>query len=98
MLVVQDGNPMGQTPNIRTQDASADLATRSDGNISNQGKAGNGPTINGSNQGASLDVEGRGKKKAIIQGRGKGVGAVPKGRNSVTPGWTGAGFDVDGRS
>lgn len=94
---------MGQTPNYRLQDASAvavatDLATRSAGNISNQGNAGNVPIINGSNQGASLDVEGRGKKKAVFQGRGKGVGAVPKGRSSVTPGWTGAGFDVDGRS
>lgn len=102
-MVVQDGNPMGQTPNNRTQDTSsvagtADLASRPDGNISNPGKVGNVPTINGSNQASSLDVEGRGKKKAAIQGRGKGVGAVPKGRSSVTPGWTGAGFDVDGRS
>ncbi|CAA0835542.1 Unknown protein [Striga hermonthica] len=42
----------------------------------------------------SNDGEGRGKKKSSIQGRVKGIGAVPKGRG---PGWTGAGFDVDGR-
>lgn len=42
------------------------------------------------------DVEGRGKKKSAMQGRGKGIGAVPKSRGS-TAGWTGAGFDVDSR-
>ncbi|KAK1409176.1 hypothetical protein QVD17_35701 [Tagetes erecta] len=36
------------------------------------------------------DVEGRGKKKTAMQGRGKGIGAVPKNRGSS---WTGAGFD-----
>ncbi|XP_076908785.1 uncharacterized protein LOC143565808 [Bidens hawaiensis] len=37
------------------------------------------------------DVEGRGKKKIAMQGRGaKGIGAVPKNRGSS---WTGAGFD-----
>ncbi|KAJ0705473.1 hypothetical protein HanPI659440_Chr14g0573831 [Helianthus annuus] len=36
------------------------------------------------------DVEGRGKKKNAMQGRGKGIGALPKNRGSS---WTGAGFD-----
>ncbi|XP_040866555.1 uncharacterized protein [Glycine max] len=40
--------------------------------------------------------EGRNKKKVNYQ-RGKGIGAVPKTRSS-TPDWTGAGFDVDGRT
>lgn len=47
------------------------------------------------NQKTVGDVEGRGKKKSAMQGRGKGIGAVPKSRGSA--GWTGAGFDVDGR-
>ncbi|XP_020240339.1 uncharacterized protein LOC109819140 [Cajanus cajan] len=41
--------------------------------------------------------EGRNKKKINFQSRGKGIGAVPKTRSS-TPGWTGSGFDVDGRT
>lgn len=39
--------------------------------------------------GGGGDVEGRGKKKNATQGRGKGIGAVPKRGTS----WTGAGFD-----
>ncbi|KAL8519439.1 hypothetical protein ACS0TY_010394 [Phlomoides rotata] len=50
--------------------------------------------INGPNQQPSSDSEGRGKKKTSIQGKVRGIGAVPKGR---APGWTGSGFDVDGR-
>lgn len=49
---------------------------------------------NGQNQQPHVDGEGR-KKKNVVQGRGRVV-AVPKGRGQ--PGWTGAGFDVDGRS
>ncbi|KAA8533796.1 hypothetical protein F0562_031313 [Nyssa sinensis] len=66
-------------------------------NISNQGSGGKVPVTNGHNQQPSVDGEGRGKKKSLVQGRGKGIGAVPKGRPSA-PGWTGAGFDVDGRT
>ncbi|XP_057423188.1 uncharacterized protein LOC130717094 [Lotus japonicus] len=40
--------------------------------------------------------DGRSKKKVNFQSKGKGIGAVPKGRAST--GWTGAGFDVDGRT
>ncbi|GFP84757.1 hypothetical protein PHJA_000619600 [Phtheirospermum japonicum] len=53
--------------------------------------------VNGQNSQVSSDGEGRGKKKSSIQGRVKGIGAVPKGRGPAGPGWTGAGFDVDGR-
>ncbi|KAJ1402531.1 hypothetical protein SESBI_27938 [Sesbania bispinosa] len=49
------------------------------------------------NQQTSNEGEGRSKKKVNFQIKGKGIGAVPKGRSSA-PGWTGAGFDVDGRT
>ncbi|KAA8539857.1 hypothetical protein F0562_026549 [Nyssa sinensis] len=67
-------------------------------NISNQGCDGNVPVMNGPNQQPSFEGQGRGEKKNLIQGRGKGIGAIPKGRGSTTPGWTGAGFDVDSRN
>lgn len=54
--------------------------------------------MNGQNQLPTNDGEVKGKKKSQFQGRGKGIGAVPKGRGSAAPGWTGAGFDVDGRT
>lgn len=59
---------------------------------------GNVPVLNGHNQQPSVEGEARGKKKSHFQGRGKGIGAVPKGRGSQAAGWTGAGFDVDGRN
>lgn len=65
-------------------------------NAPNKGDVGNTPGMNG--QQPSVEGEGRGKKKAQFHGRGKGIGAVPKGRGSQGPGWTGAGFDVDGRT
>lgn len=61
-------------------------------NISNPGNV-----ENGHNQPPHVDGEGR-KKKNVTQGRGRGIGAMPKGRGSAGPGWTGAGFDVDARS
>lgn len=67
-------------------------------NVPNQGNGGNVTVMNGQNQQPSTEGEGRGRKKIQFQGRGKGIGAVPKGRGSPAPGWTGAGFDVDGRT
>lgn len=67
-------------------------------NIANQGNGGNLAAMNGQNQQPNVEGEGRGKKKSVIQGRGRGIGAVPKGRGPTAPGWTGAGFDVDGRT
>lgn len=52
---------------------------------------------NGQNQKLPSETEGRGKKKNQFHGRGKGIGAVAKGRSSADSGWTGSGFDVDGR-
>lgn len=51
----------------------------------------------GPNQQPHNESEGRSKKKVNLQSKGKLIGAVAKGRSS-TPGWTGAGFDVDGRT
>ncbi|KAG6721092.1 hypothetical protein I3843_03G094800 [Carya illinoinensis] len=65
-------------------------------NVPNPGNGGNVAVTNGQNQQPSVEGEGRGKKKTLFQGRGKGIGAVPKGRGPPAPGWTGAGFDVDG--
>ncbi|KAL3652350.1 aci13 [Castilleja foliolosa] len=42
--------------------------------------------VNGQNPQISSDGEGRGKKKSSIQGRVKGIGAVPKGRGPAGPG------------
>ncbi|CAN4119052.1 unnamed protein product [Withania somnifera] len=62
-----------------------------------EGNARSGAAENGQKQSHSLD-DTRSKKKINVQGRGKGIGIIPKGRGSSGPGWTGAGFDVDGRS
>ncbi|XP_043718209.1 uncharacterized protein LOC122666148 [Telopea speciosissima] len=66
--------------------------------VRGQGNNGNGLAMDGHNQQPSVEGDGRGKKRIVNPGRGKGLGAVPKGRGSPGPGWTGAGFDVDGRS
>lgn len=55
------------------------------------------PAVNGPNQQPSSDSEGRGKRKSSIQGKVRGIGAAPKGRAPAGPGWTGSGFDIDGR-
>lgn len=52
------------------------------------------PTVSVNNLPPSVDGEGRGKKKSLLQGKGRGIGALPKGRGTAT-GWTGAGFDVE---
>lgn len=65
-------------------------------NTIKDGCAGNSP-IKDQNQQLSIDTEGRGKKKSSIHGKVRGIGAVPKGRGHAATGWTGAGFDVDGR-
>ncbi|KAG8381411.1 hypothetical protein BUALT_Bualt06G0119300 [Buddleja alternifolia] len=66
-------------------------------NISNEVNAVTS-AVKGQNEQVSIDGDGRGKKKNIIHGKVRGIGAVPKGRGPAAPGWTGAGFDVDGRS
>lgn len=97
-----DQSPVRSVQNSMAQDVSSVKDTQeslsgSSGNTSKEGNARSGAAENGQNQSHSLD-EARGKKKINVQGRGKGIGIIPKGRGSPGPGWTGAGFDVDGRS
>ncbi|CAK7337157.1 unnamed protein product [Dovyalis caffra] len=97
-----DGKPMGPAPNSPAQDASIPLSTAPGAGVAknapNEANGGNVQVPNGQNQLPNVEAEGRGKKKVHFQGKGRGIGAVPKGRGSGQPGWTGAGFDVDGRS
>ncbi|KAM7272186.1 hypothetical protein ACFE04_026849 [Oxalis oulophora] len=67
-------------------------------NVNIQANGTNASPTNGHNQQQAVDGETRGKKKVQFQGKGRGIGAVPKGRGAASPGWTGAGFDVDGRT
>ncbi|KAK9181696.1 hypothetical protein WN944_024835 [Citrus x changshan-huyou] len=98
-----DGKPMGpaqislvsDTPALPLSGTGAGVAQNA---TSNQGDGGNAPVMSGHNQHPTVEGEVKGKKKTHFQGRGKGVGIVPKGRGTGAPGWTGAGFDVDGRS
>lgn len=49
--------------------------------------------------GQQRPTETREKRRLANLGRGKGNNMImPKGRGSAGPGWTGAGFDVDGRT
>lgn len=97
-----DGQAMGPPQNTTATNASVPQTTEPGAgvtaNVPNEGSGGNVPVINGQNQRPSVEGEGRGKKKSQFHGKGKGIGAVPKGRGSPAPGWTGAGFDVDGRT
>ncbi|KAG5222221.1 RAB6-interacting golgin [Salix suchowensis] len=98
-----DALPLGPASNSPAQDASIPLSTAPNAGVAeiapNQTNGGNVQQVtDGKNQQPNVEGEGRGKKKVHFQGRGRGIGAVPKGRGSAQPGWTGAGFDVDGRS
>ncbi|MBA0880519.1 hypothetical protein Goshw_024934 [Gossypium schwendimanii] len=75
-----------------------DLRPTFSDNVPNLGNGGNVPAMNVHNKLPTNDGELKGTKKSHFHGRGKGIGAVPKGSGSTAPGWTGAGFDVDGRT
>ncbi|KAG7013196.1 hypothetical protein SDJN02_25953 [Cucurbita argyrosperma subsp. argyrosperma] len=101
--VTQEGQTMGNAQNSRVADSSG-VATSTEitGAKANesariQAVSGDAPVVNGQNQKPSSETEVRGKRKNQFHGRGKGIGAVPKGRSSADSGWTGSGFDVDGR-
>ncbi|XP_015878050.1 uncharacterized protein LOC107414452 [Ziziphus jujuba] len=99
--VLHDGKSIGPAHSITVPDASSvphsvEAGGAVNENVPNKGNVGNTPGMNG--QQPSTEGEGKGKKKSQFHGRGKGIGAVPKGRGSQGPGWTGAGFDVDGRT
>ncbi|KAJ6882960.1 hypothetical protein NC651_029280 [Populus alba x Populus x berolinensis] len=97
-----DGKPMGPAPNNPAQDASIPFSTETGAGVAenapHHANGGNVQVMNEQNQQPNVEVEGRGKKKVHFQGRGRRIGAVPKGRGFSQPGWTVAGFDVDGRS
>ncbi|CAA3005437.1 Hypothetical predicted protein [Olea europaea subsp. europaea] len=96
--VPSDGNPRGPAQHSITQDTSTLCTSETATGLAiNTSTRGNVPQTNGQSQQRSLDGDGRGKKKTMNPGRGRGIGAVPKGSGSAPPGWTGAGFDVDGR-
>ncbi|OVA00158.1 hypothetical protein BVC80_1671g25 [Macleaya cordata] len=81
-------------PDVPSNPQTIESAGRTSENARDQG---NVPVVNGQSQQPTIEGEGRGKKKVVNPGRGKS-GFVPKGRGSPGPGWTGAGFDVDGRT
>ncbi|KAG6754443.1 hypothetical protein POTOM_042482 [Populus tomentosa] len=97
-----DGKPMGPAPNNPAQDASIPFSIETGAGVAenapHHANGGNVQVMNEQNQQPNVEVEGRGKKKVHFQGRGRRIGAVPKGGGFAQPGWTVAGFDVDGRS
>ncbi|KAJ7975628.1 Actin cytoskeleton-regulatory complex PAN1 [Quillaja saponaria] len=95
-----DAKLLASSQNITNQDDTSVPSTTDRhvvANVSNQGNGENVRVVVGHNQEQSVEGEGRGKKKAHFQVKGKGIGAVLK-ATSAAPGWTGAGFDVDGRT
>lgn len=87
---MQNGTPSSASPAALTPEVNG-IATSNP----SQENGETVPTVNVQNQPPSTDGEGRGKKKSLLQGRGRGLGVLAKGRGPSTPGWTGAGFDVD---
>ncbi|XP_050225454.1 uncharacterized protein LOC126674946 [Mercurialis annua] len=92
-----DGQLNSTTIDVSSVPLSTEPSSKGPESIPNQANGGNVQSTAGQNQ-SILEGEGRGKKKIHFQGRGRGIGAVPKGRGSTASGWTGSGFDVDGRS
>ena len=95
---VQDGKPNSTALDVSSVPLSTTPGGKGSENLPNQANSGNVEVMPGQNQQPIVEGEGRGKKKIQFQGKGRGIGIVPKGRGSTAPGWTGAGFDVDGRS
>ncbi|KAL2334573.1 hypothetical protein Fmac_015786 [Flemingia macrophylla] len=91
------------TPNsqiyIDGRSSSLDSASQDDSSFSNTRESNSQevPVTNEHKPQPPSEGEGKNKKKVNFHSRGKGIGAVPKTRSS-TPGWTGSGFDVDGRT
>ncbi|XP_052186608.1 uncharacterized protein LOC127797608 [Diospyros lotus] len=99
--VLNDGKPTGPAQSSQPLDASSvpsPLPPTPAEIVATEENGGSAPVSNSHNQQSSVEGEGRGRKKIQIQGKTKGIGAVPKGRGPSGPGWTGAGFDVDGRA
>ncbi|KAK7270529.1 hypothetical protein RIF29_23741 [Crotalaria pallida] len=96
-----DGSPANSSHDGTKDNSSVPSTRESSGgsaeSVPNQSSGQKVVTNGPSQQTPANEGEGRSKKKVNFQFKGKGVGAVPKGRSSG-PGWTGAGFDVDGRT
>ncbi|XP_004496626.1 uncharacterized protein [Cicer arietinum] len=96
-----DGSSESSSQDSKTQDGSSIPTARetsggSAGTITDQSNGQKVAMTDRPNQQPPNEGEGRNKKKVNFQLKGKGIGAVSKGRSSAA-GWTGAGFDVDGR-
>ncbi|TYJ22179.1 hypothetical protein E1A91_A08G108900v1 [Gossypium mustelinum] len=102
-LSSHDVKAIGLTQGAATVESSSvsqttDLRPTFSDNVPNLGNGGNVPAMKLHHKLPTDDGELKGTKKSHFHGRGKGIGAVPKGSGSIAPGWTGAGFDVDGRT
>ncbi|CAJ1977119.1 unnamed protein product [Sphenostylis stenocarpa] len=100
--ISHDGRSGASSQDSATQHGSSvpnakELNEGSTESVSNKSNGQKVAVTNGPNQQSHNEGEGKTKRKVNLQPKGKGIGAVAKGRSS-TPGWTGAGFDVDGRT
>lgn len=93
--VSSEENQRLATATITQDSPAAPTISEREGNIT--GGSATNSSIKDQNQQSSVEAEGRAKKKSTIHGKVRGIGAVPKGRGPAAAGWTGAGFDVDGR-
>ncbi|XP_068650972.1 uncharacterized protein [Aristolochia californica] len=85
------------TPNAGEQPNLVEMSSQKLDSAQNIGNDGNMSTANRYSQSMLNDDEERRKRRSLNLGRGKGNISL-KGRGSPGPGWTGAGFDVDGRT
>ncbi|KAG9452118.1 hypothetical protein H6P81_005022 [Aristolochia fimbriata] len=84
-------------PNDGAQSHLGEKSSQKLDSVQNHGNVGNDSMANGRSPSMLTNDEERGKKRTLNLGRGKGnVG--PKGRGLPGSGWTGAGFDMDGRT
>ncbi|XP_010536504.1 PREDICTED: uncharacterized protein LOC104811494 [Tarenaya hassleriana] len=86
------------TSTVTSSVASGTTQTHS-GNAQNHGKGGGTQAVSDQEQKPPMaEGESKAKRKTQIQGKGRGLLAIGKGRGTSGSGWTGAGFDVDGRT
>ncbi|MCI07883.1 hypothetical protein A2U01_0028952, partial [Trifolium medium] len=93
-----DGRSESSSQDSKTQDSSSIPNTRessggSTASVTNQSNGQKVAVTDRPNQQLPNEGDGKSKKKVNFQLKGKGIGAVSKGRSNA-PGWTGAGFDA----
>ncbi|XP_045807624.1 structural maintenance of chromosomes protein 4 [Trifolium pratense] len=96
--VSHDGRSESSSQDSKTQDSSSIPNTRessggSTAGVTNQSNGQKVAVTDRPNQQLPNEGDGKSKKKVNFQLKGKGIGAVSKGRSNA-PGWTGAGFDA----